>query len=67
MGKNLKGREIGKGICQRKDGLYVARFLSRTGTRITKHFRTVPGARNWIEESKVQNWYKTNLHNVKTP
>lgn len=52
MGKNLKGREIGKGICQRKDGLYVARFLSRTGTRITKNFRTVPEARNWLEESK---------------
>ena len=27
MGKNLKGKEIGKGICQRKDGTYVARFV----------------------------------------
>ena len=27
MGKNLKGKEIGKGICQRKDGLYTARFV----------------------------------------
>ena len=26
MGKNLKGKECGKGICQRKDGLYKARF-----------------------------------------
>ncbi len=26
MGKNLKGKECGKGICQRKDGLYYARF-----------------------------------------
>lgn len=25
MGKNLKGVEIGKGFCQRKDGLYIAR------------------------------------------
>ena len=29
MGKNLKGKEIGKGICQRKDGLYTARFVAR--------------------------------------
>ena len=26
MGKNLKGRELGIGISQRKDGLYTARF-----------------------------------------
>jgi hypothetical protein len=32
MGKDLKGKELGVGICQRKDGLYTARFLSkRTG------------------------------------
>ena len=27
MGKNLKGKECGKGICQRKDGFYYARFV----------------------------------------
>lgn len=26
MGKNLKGKDCGKGIYQRKDGLYSARF-----------------------------------------
>ena len=26
MGKNLKGKSIGKGICQRKDGLYQAKI-----------------------------------------
>ena len=36
MGKNLKGKEIGKGICQRKDGLYTARFVDRTGKRHEK-------------------------------
>lgn len=29
MGKNLKGKECGKGICQRKDGLYFARFYAK--------------------------------------
>ena len=52
MGKNLKGKEIGKGICQRKDGLYVARFVNRYGDRTTKHFATIPEAKNWLDEAK---------------
>ena len=31
MGKNLKGRECGKGICQRKDGKYAARYTAKDG------------------------------------
>lgn len=52
MGKNLKGKEIGKGICQRKDGLYSARFLDSTGKRQEKYFKTLPEARNWLEDAK---------------
>ena len=52
MGKNLKGKEIGKGICQRKDGLYVARFVNRFGKRSEKSFPTLPQARNWLDEAK---------------
>lgn len=52
MGKNLKGKECGKGIYQRKDGRYSARFVDRAGNRHEKYFRTVPEARNWIEEAK---------------
>lgn len=52
MGKNLKGKECGKGICQRKDGLYCARFVDKSGKRHEKYFRTIPEARNWIEEAK---------------
>ena len=52
MGKNLKGKECGKGIYQRKDGLYHARFVDRAGKRHEKYFQTVPEAKNWIEESK---------------
>ena len=52
MGKNLKGKEIGKGICQRKDGLYVARFVNRYGNRTTKCFPTIPEAKNWLSEAK---------------
>ena len=52
MGKNLKGKECGKGICQRKDGLYCARFVDKSGKRHEKYFHTIPEARNWIEEAK---------------
>ena len=52
MGKNLKGRECGTGIYQRKDGLYSARFVDRAGKRHEKYFQTVPEARNWIADAK---------------
>lgn len=52
MGKNLKGKECGKGIYQRKDGRYSARYIDKNGERQEKFFQTVPEARNWIEESK---------------
>lgn len=52
MGKNLKGKDCGKGIYQRKDGLYSARFVDKTGKRHEKYFQTIPEARNWMEEAK---------------
>ena len=52
MGKSLRGKECGKGICQRKDGLYYARFVDKTGKWHEKYLPTLPDARNWIEESK---------------
>ena len=52
MGKNLKGKELGKGICQRKDGKYTARFVNKFGKRIEKYFLTIPEARNWLEDAR---------------
>lgn len=52
MGKSLKGKECGKGICQRKDGLYSARFVNKQGKRTVKCFSTLPEARNWLEDAK---------------
>lgn len=54
MGKNLKGKECGKGIYQRKDGTYHARFTDRSGKEQGKYFKTVPEARNWLEEAKYR-------------
>ncbi|MBQ2752158.1 MAG: site-specific integrase [Oscillospiraceae bacterium] len=54
MGKSLKGKECGKGICQRKDGYYVARFVSKNGKRVEKYFPTLPEARNWLETARYE-------------
>lgn len=52
MGKSLRGKECGKGICQRKDGLYSARFVNQQGKRTVKCFSSLPEARNWLEDAK---------------
>lgn len=52
MGKNLKGRECGKGICQRKDRKYYARFIDPQGKRRDGYFATLPEARNWLADAK---------------
>lgn len=52
MGKNLKGQECGKGISQRKDGLYSARFVLAEGKRVERYFDTLPEARNWLEDAR---------------
>ena len=54
MGKNLRGRECGKGICQRKDGKYSARYIAKDGSRREKHFATLPEARNWIADLQYE-------------
>jgi len=41
MGKSLKGKELGKGISQRKDGLYQARLINRFGKRQTIYAKTI--------------------------
>ena len=40
MGKSLKGKELGKGIQQRKDGTYQGRFTDRFGKRQTVYAKT---------------------------
>lgn len=57
MGKNLKGKEIGKGISQRKDGLYCARFVNKRGKRQERCFSTLPEARNWLDSAKHTDKY----------
>ena len=55
MGKNLKGKEIGDGIYQQKDGFYCARFVDKLGKRITKRFKDLQECRKWLEQAKYTN------------
>lgn len=54
MGKNLKGKELGKGIGQRKDGLYYARCTNKSGQRLEKCFQDLKEARNWQKEQQYR-------------
>ena len=81
MGKDLKGKELGTGLYQRKDGLYSARFLNKNNKRIEKCFKKISEARKWLAESKYNNehgnicnasnmivstWFDYWLKNIKT-
>ncbi|SEG01187.1 hypothetical protein SAMN04487934_106112 [Eubacterium ruminantium] len=48
MGKDLKGKELGSGLSQRKDGRYSARFVTSYGKRIEKYFSKYQDARRWL-------------------
>lgn len=48
MGKSLKGRELGTGISQRKDGYYVCRVTQKNGKRSQKIFKNLDDARDWL-------------------
>ena len=63
MGKNLKGKECGKGICQRKDGLYSARYVDELGKRHDKYFPTIQEAKNWLRHVKESPVTQDNLFN----
>ena len=39
MGKDIKGKELGVGLSQEKNGLYSARFVDRFGKRQHKRFK----------------------------
>ena len=41
MGKSLNGKELGKGLSQRKDGLYQGRFVNRFGKKQTVYAKTL--------------------------
>jgi integrase len=77
MGKDLKGKELGVGLSQRKDGKYSARFTKSDGRRTEKYFEKITDARNWLSEQRyldsqiitgnmtVDEWYNYWIDNYK--
>lgn len=63
MGKDLKGKELGKGISQRKDTKkYVANYYNSNRERKQQTFNTLAEAREWLEKEKYES--KNNLQLV---
>lgn len=59
MGKDLKGKELGTGLSQRKDKRYSARYVTKSGKRVEKYFDTLPEARNWLADARYEDSHST--------
>ena len=53
MGKDLKGKELGKGITQESTGLYSVRFVDRFGKKKHKRFKKLQECRAWIAARRI--------------
>lgn len=77
MGKDLKGKELGVGLNQRKDGRHQARFTKNNGQRCEKNFAKITEAQKWLNEQRyldsitttgdmtVDEWYNYCIENFK--
>lgn len=63
MGKDLKGKELGVGLSQRKNGLYTARFINREGKRIQMYSHKLQECRKWIADARFEDEH-TNLRQL---
>ncbi|WP_410496422.1 tyrosine-type recombinase/integrase [Cellulosilyticum sp. ST5] len=61
MGKDLKGKELGRGITQRKDGTYHARYFDRFGKRKSLYATNLKEVREALQEAKYEDKNKLNV------
>lgn len=54
MGKSLNGKELGRGITQRKDGIYQGRFVNRFGKKQTIYASTLNEVRQKTAEEQYR-------------
>lgn len=54
MGKDLRGKELGVGISQRKDGMYTGRFTTKSGRRKQKYFHKLQECRAWMADAQFE-------------
>lgn len=55
MGKDLKGKELGVGLAQRKDGMYQARYTDRWNKRKTIYNKNLRELRKQLAEAIADN------------
>lgn len=82
MGKDLRNKELGLGLSQRKDGLYMARFTNKKGKRIAITGHSLNDVRRRFEKAKIDDyenrsaartrytmkqWYDFWITNIKKP
>ena len=63
MGKNLKGKELGEGLSQRKDGRYQARFTNRFGKREEFKSKILSEVKEWLKKQQAKDELKCNTKN----
>lgn len=61
MGKSLKGKELGDGIVQRKDGRYEARFIDRFGKRKSISGRDLKDVKQRFNQAIYENSQEINI------
>ncbi len=57
MGKDLKGKELGKGITQRADGRYQARYTDKYGERRTIYSRKISDIKKMLRDAQYEDEY----------
>ncbi|BBF43924.1 Integrase [Lachnospiraceae bacterium KM106-2] len=64
MGKDLKGKELGKGIVQRPDGRYMARYTDRFGRRRTIYNDKLRDLKRSFEEAVYKDMREVNGNGI---
>lgn len=66
MGKDLKGKELGQGIIQKKNGRYEARYVDRFGKRVSISGRDLKDVKKRYNEAIYENEKEINIRtNIK--
>lgn len=63
MGKDLKGKELGQGISQRKDGRYCGRYTDRFGQRHSVYSHKLSELRSLLNNAIYENEKRLNVYN----
>lgn len=54
MGKDLKGKELGEGLCQQKDGRYLGRYTDRYGKRHSIYAHKLKDLKEKLTKAKYE-------------